>query len=918
MKKVFHTLGIVPLLAAVLPAQRPWQQITVPSVREAARNFKAPPHEYGAIQPFASWNGPDARERMERIVRDLDRLSANGVFVVNMSPGRGEPKYLSPEHIDQVKFVVREAAKRGMKLWIQDEYDYPSGFAGGKISEQFPQLTMQGLDADIRISVMPGQTLTMPTPPDTLGALAVFAQTGAVQSVPISPSGIQWMAPAPPPGAGGYPKPWELVLVRHIFRSSPTRMSARADGTRAKDSQYSLIDYLNPDATRAFLEITHETYKEAVGDEFGKTVLGFFGDEPDYTCFMPWTPKLLDEFRQQKGYDLQPYLPLLYAPKMTDEAWRVKADYYDVWSGIFRETFFGVQADWCARNNVEYLVHLNHEEEGLRLDHPEDLIRNEGDFLRDMRHVQVPGIDNLSQLVPNAIHTPDATWNINNNFPKLASSAAHLFGRPKVWTESAGGTGIDGKFQLDFQLVRGVNALQIGIPGVRPGPGGAAAPSAVPPQGPMLAWYTDRAGYLMAIGRPAAQVGLYHPSNSMWMGDEEADRSTTKLGWQLFEHQVDWDYFDEQSLSSVATIENGGFKNLSGQLYRAIVVPSTTVISRTGLERFQAFVKAGGKVIFVGKTPRLVVDKTFLNAKDAPDLSFATLIEPAGDITPRVIAALPKPDVALDSPWQRLTYTHRSWRDADLYFFFNESNQEESRTATIAGRGQAQVWDLGTGEIHPISGATAESDSVRFALVLGPYETKVVVVGPLPGGVAAPEPSLASGDTIAELGGDWMLDLNGKQVTTPLKSWEELGTPSFAGPATYRKQFTAAAAPAGKRVFLEIADVHDYARVKLNGKELEAHSWQPYRWEVTNMVKPGANDLEVEVRATSGGRGGAGGAPPAAAPGAPGAGGGRGGRGQGAPGTAVAPPAAGGGGRGRGNATPPASGLHGPVRLVAR
>jgi hypothetical protein len=84
----------------------------------------------------------------------------------------------------------------------------------------------------------------------------------------------------------------------------------------------------------------------------------------------------------------------------------------------------------------------------------------------------------------------------------------------------------------------------------------------------MLAWYANRGGYLMAIGRPAAQVGLYHPTNSMWMGDQEADRSTTKLGWQLFEHQVDWDYFDEQSLSSVATIADGGFKNLSGQVYR--------------------------------------------------------------------------------------------------------------------------------------------------------------------------------------------------------------------------------------------------------------------------------------------------------------------------------------------------------------
>jgi len=886
MRRIPHVLALTALLAAALPAQRPWQRITVPSLGEAAANFKTPPHEYGAIQPFQGWNGPDAKDRMARIVQDLDRLSANGVFVVNMSPGRGEPKYLSPEHMAQVKFVVAEAKKRGMKLWIEDEYDYPSGFAGGKISEQYPELTMQGLDADIRISVMPGQTLKMPTPPDTLGALAVFAQTGATQIVPISLDGIDWRAPAPPPGAGGYPKPWELILVRHIFRSSPTRMSAREDGTRAKDSQYSLIDYLNPDATRAFLKITHETYKQAVGDEFGKTVLGFFGDEPDYTGFMPWTPKLLEEFRQQKGYDLQPYLPLLFAPKMTDEAWRAKADYWDVWSGMFHDTFFGVQADWCSKNNVEYLVHLNHEEQALRLDLPEDHIRNEGDFLRDMRHVQVPGIDNLSQLVPNRIHTPDGTWNENNNFPKLASSAAHLFGRPQVWTESAGGLGIDGKFQLDFQVVRGVNALQVGL--ARGGAGGAAA---VPPQAPMLEWYTDRAGYLMAIGRPAAQVGLYYPSNSMWMGDEEADRSMTKLGWQLFEHQVDWDYFDEQSLSSVATIEDSGFKNLSGQVYKAIVFPSMSVITRAGLERLQAFVKAGGKAIFVGKAPKLVVDKTFLNAKDAPDLSFATLMEPAGDITARVIAALPKPDVALDAAFPRLTYTHRSWRDADMYFFFNESNKAESRMATVAGHGQAQAWDLATGEIHALSGAVPEGDSVRVPLTLGPYEAKVIVVGSLPSGAGAPEPSFASGTTVAEFGGDWSLDLNGKQVNTPLKPWEDLGTQGFAGPVTYRKQFTAPVTPAGARLFLEIASVNDYARPKLNGKELEAHAWQPYRWEITNVLKAGSNDLEVEVRTTQAGRG-----------------------------SPAAPPPAGivaTGGRGRGNAVPPASGLLGPVRLVA-
>jgi len=293
-----------------------------------------------------------------------------------------------------------------------------------------------------------------------------------------------------------------------------------------------------------------------------------------------------------------------------------------------------------------------------------------------------------------------------------------------------------------------------------------------------------------------------------------------------------------------------------------------TVITRTGLERLRAFAKAGGKVIFVGKTPRLIVDRTFMDAKDVPDLSFATLIEPSGDITPQVIAALPSPDVKLDAEFPRLTYTHRAWRDGDMYYFFNESVKPESRAATIVGHGKAQAWDLGTGEIHPMAGATYEGDAVRIPLVLGPYEAKVIVVGPLPKGIAAPEPSFASGATLVELDGDWVVDLNGKQLTTPLKSWEELGASFFAGPVTYHRQFTAPKALHGKHVYLEIADVNDYARVTLNGKELGARSWQPYRWDVTGALKTGSNDLTIEVDATPV-RQSPFGAPPPAASGGP-------------------------------------------------
>ena len=95
--------------------------------------------------------------------------------------------------------------------------------------------------------------------------------------------------------------------------------------------------------------------------------------------------------------------------------------------------------------------------------------------------------------------------------------------------------------------------------------------------------------------------------------------------------------------------------------------------------------------------------------------------------------------------------------------------------------------------------------------------------------------------------------------------------------------------------------MRDYARVKVNGKELDGRGWQPYRWEITGALKPGANELEIQVNATSAGRGGLG--PPSPA---------TGGRAGAAPG--AAPPA----GSRRGAAEPPASGLLGPVRLVAR
>ena len=108
--KISNILLLVPLMAGTLWAQRPWQRITVPPVGEVAANFKKPPREYGAIQPWIGWNGAHARES---IIQDFDRMTANGIFVANISVARGgNPAYLSPEYLLLMKFAVEEAARQ--------------------------------------------------------------------------------------------------------------------------------------------------------------------------------------------------------------------------------------------------------------------------------------------------------------------------------------------------------------------------------------------------------------------------------------------------------------------------------------------------------------------------------------------------------------------------------------------------------------------------------------------------------------------------------------------------------------------------------------------------------------------------------------------------------------------------------------
>jgi hypothetical protein len=732
MMRVCGKIVLGLLFCGMGAAQQPWQQLNNPSRAEVASTWKTPPAEYGP-EPYYGLNGAIT---LDVVRRDLDTMKALGYRAVVMQYGFGSDRaYLSPEYMAFFREVVHEVSQREMRLWIVDDAGYPSGFAGGKFSAEHPELRMQALVATQKKQIAAGESFDAALSANTVAVTAVGAD-GALVQIPVVQGHAHWTAPA---GA------WTVVVVEHGFRTSATRSDTNPK--RTKDGTQSLEDYLDPAATAQYLAFTHEAYRKVVGDEFGKTILGFRGDEPDYSIAgLPWTPKFFEAFRAKKGYEVRPYLAALVQAKdapLTEEQRRVRADYYDVFADLFRDGFFKPQADWCAAHGLEYQMHLNHEEQQI------ELARSEGDFFRAMRFVQVPGIDAIWHQI----------WTDTvSDFPRLASSAAHVYGHPHAFTESFAAyrplpDAAMARYILNEQFVRGINLMEtMYFPASTDGKGGPMAFMREPSY-PDLMHYSARMSYLMSQGRPAADVALLLSREDLWRGEVKTDATFVSTERLLSEHQVDFDVIDEDAIARLLPLEQGRFVSLSGNRYRAVIVPHAHLLPQAVVDRLHAFAASGGTVLFLGSVPALIAEKTNLDARATRPGEFAWATTVAVDlpVTPtppayppttapapmpvapgvwqQIAQALPPNALTLAAPKDGLRMMHRRWKDATVYLLFNEAATAFSGAVRLAAGPGARVelWDVQAGAIAPVA-ARAAQKGFELDLNMEPYATRVLVV----------------------------------------------------------------------------------------------------------------------------------------------------------------------------------------------
>lgn len=559
-------------------------------------NFTDPPMEMGIV-PFWFWNGDLDYDEMDWQLRQYHDRGVRNLFIhgrMGLNVG-----YLSDEWFKRVRFVVDRAKEIGIDAWVYDEMDWPSGTAQKQVMKADPDLQQRRLE----LVALPfeGPIFNFLEAHDdryvatgNSNPIAAYAarrdeyETVIENLVDLNKNlawekTIAWEAPA---GA------W--VLMYFVEKTDPY-----------------YIDTLNPASTRKFIELTHERYRKTVGDEFGKTVPGFFTDEPAMYYYhvglknyvVPWSKQMFKIFRQRRGYDLKPYLPALYRD-IGEDTVRVRYDFWRTLTEQYAETYYKQLRDWCEANGVLFTGHVLFEEH-LRL-----AARCEGNIFKYLEQMHMTGVDHLYPKIGSP-KEPDQHVAL-----KLASSAAHHYGSPRLLCESMGGTYWDCtlermKWQNNWEYALGVNLFN--NHGYHYTIEGERKRDWPPSQFYHHTWwkyydrftrYNARLSHALTGGRHVARVLMLYPIASTWTNymPQEITRVAAVIEQDfnyltdtLLRLHFDFDYVDEDVLAE-ATVADGRLR-IRDEEYEVFILPPVTHIKQKTYEKLRAFVASGGSLI---------------------------------------------------------------------------------------------------------------------------------------------------------------------------------------------------------------------------------------------------------------------------------------------------------------------------------
>ena len=686
--------------------------------------FQAPTAEYRGT-PFWAWNAKLEKNELLRQIGIFKEMGFGG-FHMHVRYGMATP-YLSDEYMTLTKACVAEAKRLEMLAWLYDEDRWPSGFAGGIVT------------AD---PVHRGKQLYLATNPKPQKAESLPDKLLARFDVVLNQDGtlVSYRT------LNEDEAPVGRVLYAYLRTLPPS--------PRFNDTAYA--DLLSKSTIDLFISTTHERFKEAVGEEFGKCVPAIFTDEPQFSkgtkytlasstgeveLLLPFTTDFDETFFKATGHSLINAIPELIWQRADGSSSPLRYQYYDHLTERFANAFADNIGAWCKSNGIALTGHLMAEPTLGGQTHAT------GESMRSYRGFEIPGID----ILCNKYEFTTA---------KQAQSAKHQYGREAMLSELYGVTGWDNDFrshkmQGDWQAALGVT---VRVPHLSwySMQGGAKRdyPASFHYHSP---WYREyhyvedhyaRLNTALTRGKPHVRIGVIHPVESYWLNDGPEDKTGAlreDLGnafknltsWLLL-GSLDFDFICESTLPDLCPMGSAPLK-VGEMAYDAVVIPPVDTLRKTTLERLAAFAADGGKLILMGDAPRHMDGVS----SDAPAamLATATKIAPMRAALLTALEAYRTVEIKVDSGKLSgdMIYALREDNDGRWLFvtkavmpYNKDISNADKRIITVKGRWQATLYDTLTGEIKPYP-VTLCGENTVITQIFYPYDSLLLYLEPQSG-----------------------------------------------------------------------------------------------------------------------------------------------------------------------------------------
>jgi len=578
-----------------------------------------------------------------------------------------------------------------------------------------------------------------------------------------------------------------------------------------------------------------------------------------------WTPTLREEFRKRRGYDLLPWLPVI--------AGRIVNSRED--SNRFLHDFRRTMGDLAIDNHYRLFRDGAHKH-GLLI-HPE----SGGPHAVPIDAQQCLGFNDAPMSEFWAWSWKHRVGDANRFFLKQPASAAHTYGRKLVMAE--GFTTIGPHWQetlwdnlkpsFDKANCEGLNLLvwhafvcspkEQGMPGQQYFAGTHLNPN--------VTWWEKSGPFFEYVNRCQAmlQQGLPHADALFYYGDhvpnftqhKRTDPARVQPGY-------DYDVISEEALLTRASVRDGRIVLPDGVSYRVLVLANREIISLPVLRKLKDLVAAGATVI--GPRPTQASGLKDAVRADAEVKRLADELWGSGriknDKTGREVllsqGVLPDfewtPAAGASGAAADIDFIHRTADGAEIYFLANLSNVAARVHCTFRVTGKApELWNPMTGERQFAAAYEVKDGRTELPIDFTPYGSWFVVFRE----PASQQPARAKSNTpdvqtLAEVSGSWTVKFDPRwggpasAVFPQLISWTERPEPGiryYSGTAVYAKSFELTETNRNSRLLLDLGRVRELAEVRVNGKSCGIVWAPPFRVDITDAVKPGRNQLEIEV-----------------------------------------------------------------------